>query len=147
MNNIPEKLIEIGRQLFSQDNRCTANPMFCVQIKVRDSGYDPEYSDETHWVNMSSGDYETVDQEPEDSEGWEEFGYKDRWETVMISFTEAGCKQYLEREGHNLKRRAHNGEVEIYVESFGRCSEMIAIREFLMQAAKEAEVTKDGVDK
>ena len=138
MDNIPEKLIEIGKQLLIQDNRCTQNPMFCVQIKVRDSGYDPDYSGDTHWVNMSSGEYETVDQEPDDSEGWEKFGYKDRWETVMFAFTEAGCKEYLERNGHNLKRRAYEGEVRIYVESFWRCSEMIAVREFLMNLARDA---------
>jgi hypothetical protein len=33
----------------------------------------------------------------------------------------------------NVKRRAFRHEVRIYVESFYRCPEMIAIREALMQ--------------
>lgn len=38
--------------------------------------------------------------------------------------------------GHNVKRRAHKGEIQIYVESFNRCPEMIAIREALMANAQ-----------
>jgi hypothetical protein len=50
--------------------------------------------------------------------------------------TEAGCQEYLRLNGHNDRRRAHNGEVQIYVESFNRCPEMIAIREALMANEK-----------
>jgi hypothetical protein len=103
--------------------------MFCVQIKVRDVGYDSDYADDTVWMDMESGDFQEV---PEDTPGAEQFGYKDRWETVMVAFTEKGCEEYLELNGHNDRLRAHNGEVRIYVESFNRCPEMIAIRDALM---------------
>lgn len=124
-------LAEIGERLRTQDNRITENPMFCVQIKVRDTGYDIAYCDDRCWWN--AGQLEVVFEKPDDLDGWEEFGYKDRWETVMVAFTEKGCEEYLALDGHNVKRRAHNGEVRIYVESFNRCSEMIAIRKFLLE--------------
>ncbi len=126
-------LEQISERLRTQDNRCTSNPMFCVQIKVRDVGYDTAYATNHCWRNFESDETIYDDdpnfQEPEGEE-WSEFGYVDRWETVMVAFTEKGCEEYLELNGHN-GRRAHKGEFRIYVESFNRCPEMIAIREML----------------
>lgn len=125
----------ISERLKTQDNRVTMNPMFCVQIKVRDEGYDWEYCDTYCWRDSANDDTVYDDdadfKEPEGDE-WEKFGYRDRWETVMVAFTEEGCKEYLELNGHNDRRRAHRGEVRIYVQSFNRCPEMIAIRDALM---------------
>jgi len=126
----------IGERLNKQDNRCTQNPMFCVQIKRRDVGYDSAYAANKCWHD--SANQETVYDDDKDFKGepeggeWDEFGYVDRWETVMIAFTEEGCKEYLELDGHNCRSMAHNGEVRIYVESFNRCPEMIMIREAIM---------------
>lgn len=110
--------------------------MFCVQIKRRDVGYDSNYTDNKCWLDSANeeiiyDDDKDFKGEPEGSE-WEEFGYVDRWETVMVAFTEGGCKEYLILNGHNVRSRAHNGEVRIYAESFWRCPEMIAIRKALM---------------
>ena len=113
----------IRNRIKTQDNRCTSNPMFCVQERKRESCLIPGYGDGTEWIDMQSGEYETV--EPE-TPGAEQFGYRDRWETVMVAFTEEGCKEYLRVNGHN------HGETRIYAESFGRCVEMITIREFLL---------------
>ena len=116
----------------------TRDPMFCLQIKVRDRGLDPNYSDgKTVWVNMLSGDYEEVP-EPEDEgqEGIQEFGYVDRWETVMISLTRKGLEDYMAVNGHNVRMRAHDGETRIWVDTFYRCEEMVRIRNYLMN--KEA---------
>lgn len=124
---------EISERLKTQDNRITQHPMFCVQIKVRDTGFDPAHCDNRCWWNPSRMEC-IYDQEPKENKGWEgPFGYKDRWETVMVAFTQKGCEEYLELNGHNDRRRAHNGEVRIYAESFNRCEEMIAIREHLLQ--------------
>lgn len=117
MNN---DLSAISERLKTQDNRITQNPMFCVQEKVRDYGYDTSWVGQTVWM-------EDGDEVPEGTPGAEETGYKDRWVTVMAAFTEGGCKQYLDLNGHN-----HRGELRIYVESFNRCPEMIAIREALL---------------
>lgn len=125
-----DQLKKIGERLRTQDNRMTQNPMFCVQIKVRDIGYDSAYSQNSCW--WDSANEECVYKEPKNLDGWEEFGYVDRWETVMVSFTEEGCKEYLELDGHNVRRKAFGGEVRIYVESFNRCPEMITIREAIM---------------
>lgn len=123
-----------GERLNSQDNRCTQNPMFCVQIKVRDVGYDSAYASSHCWRDSANDETIYDDdkdfKEPEGKE-WEKFGYVDRWETVMVSFTAKGCEEYLELNGHNDRRRAHNGEVQIYVDSFNRCPEMIAVRAYL----------------
>lgn len=132
-----EELKQIGERLRTQDNRCTADPMFCVQIKVRDIGFDPGYASGRCWYNSEEEEAIFDDdpdfKEPPEGEGWEKYGYKDRWEDVMVAFTEDGCKEYQVLNGHNDRRRAHNGEVRIYAKSFYRCPEMIAIRKFLME--------------
>jgi hypothetical protein len=127
---------EISERLKTQDNRCTMNPMFCVQMKVRDVGYDAAYSDKICWHD-SANDETIFDDEiatlgRPDGSVWDEFGYVDRWETVMVAFTEKGCEEYLRLDGHNVRSLAHNGEVRIYVQSFNRCPEMIEIRETLL---------------
>ena len=123
------ELAAIGERLRTQDNRITQNPMFCVQEKKRDVGYDSGYTDCRCWhdsVNCETiYDDDPGFKEPEGDE-WDEFGYVDRWETVMVAFTEAGCKEYIRLNGHN------HGETRIYVQSFNRCPEMIAIRESLI---------------
>lgn len=134
-------LEEISKRLHTQDNRITQNPMFCVQIKRRDVGYDSSYSDNKCWRD-SANELTVYDDDKEhtntDGDEWGEFGYVDRWETVMVSFTEKGCEEYLELNGHNDKARAYNGDVRIYVESFNRCQEMIAIREYLLSLTSQA---------
>jgi len=132
-------LLDISERLRTQDNQCTAEPMFCLQIKVRDTGYDPNYAADTVWINMQGGDYEEV---PPQTPGAEEFGYQDRWETVMVAFTQQGLLDYMDKDGHNVKRRAHNGETRIYVESFMRCDEMIRVRQALMSS----KVSTNGKD-
>ena len=92
--------------------------MFCVQTKreeVRPAGF----TDRIVWVV----DGEEVEEDTEDAE---EYSIAERWETVMVAFTEDGCKEYLRQNGHNLC------EPRIYVESFNRCPEMIAIRNWLL---------------
>lgn len=131
MNQQQHDLMDISERLRTQDNRCTTDPMFCLQIKVRDWGYDSKYKngDDTVWIDMESGEYGEVAPE---TEGAEDFGYVDRWETVMVAFTEQGIEDYMRQDGHNVKRRAYKGETRIYVESFRRCDEMTRIREYLI---------------
>ena len=124
-------LLAISERLKTQDNRITQNPMFCVQEKIRDVGYDTAYFHNKCWLDSANettiyDDDKDFKDAPEGDE-WEEFGYRDRWQTVMVAFTEVGCQQYMNLNGHN-----HRGELRIYVESYNRCPEMIAIREALM---------------
>ena len=143
-------LLAISERIKTQDNRITQNPMFCVQIKVRDVGYDWAYADGHCWRDSANeitiyDDDKDFKGEPEGDE-WDKFGYRDRWETVMVAFTEKGCEEYLELNGHNDRRRAHNGEVQIYVESFNRCPEMIAIREALMANIPSSATPQAGLE-
>ena len=117
------ELLAIGERLRTQDNRITQNPMFCVQEKYKIRGLDQRWTDRTEWIL----DGETV--EPE-TEGAEEYGYREEWQTVMVAFTEEGCKEYLRQNSHNLR------VPRIYVESFNRCPEMIAIRQALALTAE-----------
>lgn len=119
------ELLKVGELLRTQDNRITENPMFCVQQKRRIYGLDPRWTDNTVWYRNG----EQVDDGNEDNA--ERVGYYDYWETVMVAFTEEGCKEYLRLDGHNLK------EPRIYVRSFNRCPEMIAVRGFLMAQKPE----------
>ena len=121
----------IGHRLQTQDNRCTADPMFCVQGRRRIYGLDPQWVDDVVWIDIEDGTTE-VD-EPEGGEETQyvlRSGYVDIWETLAVCFTEDGCKQHLELNGHNYRRYK---EVRIYVESFRRNPEMQAIRDHLMQ--------------
>lgn len=82
-----DKLIAIGHQLRTQDNRITANPMFCVQVKVRDVGYDYSFSDTACWLDGANEDViydDDADFKEPEGDQWEKFDYKDRWETVMV---------------------------------------------------------------
>lgn len=143
------KMDNIKERLLTQDNLGTANPMFCVQIKVRDTGYDAAYSEQLCWHDSANGDWIYDDDEeftkPPSGTEWDEFGYVDRWETVMVALTHRGAEEYLEQNGHNDRRRAFRGEVRIYVDSFNRCPEMIAIREALMSVELAVSVNSSGI--
>jgi hypothetical protein len=119
----------------AKNDHCTQDPMFCLQIKVRDIGYAPGYSSgETVWVDPENNFEEApkpedqADQEILHQEGLVQLGYRDRWETVMVALTRQGLEDYMELNGHNVRRRAYSGETRIYVESFFRCEEMVRLR-------------------
>lgn len=132
------RLAKIGALIKTQDNRCTADPMFCVQQRRRMVGFDANYAERFCWHNTEDCEDTIFDDDPnfKEPEGkqWEKFGYVDEWETVMVAFTEDGCKEYLRQNGHNLSHP------RIDVESFRRCPEMIQIRKWLLGLADIAMV-------
>jgi hypothetical protein len=129
--DIPKELLEIGERLRTQDNLCTAEPMFCVQVKERDYGYDPKWSDDFVWIDTEDGCREVpAPKDEEETDFIIKSGFKDKWVTVMVAFTRKGCEEHLELNSHNYR---HYKGARIYVESFRRCPEMIAIRKFLME--------------
>jgi hypothetical protein len=145
-------LLAIGERLRTQDNRCTANPMFIVQ-QQRSFGVEPGEGDMDVWLDE---DWEEVDDETaamldklDDAfesdldkdqiamlERHTKRGIKHHWEFVMAAFTEKGCNEYLRLDGHNLTKP------RIYAMSFNRCPEMLAIRETLLSLAN-ADVRRD----
>lgn len=138
------ELHDIGQQVRTQDNRCTADPIFVVQGLKRIGPIMPEYSvDRLMYHDWQ--ETETYYHDKPDPEKWAELdrlnkdgrlpsgvtagGYIELWEDVQWCFTELGCKQYLEKDGHNV-RRVYD-DVRIYAKCLRRNSEMISIRNFL----------------
>lgn len=137
-------LLAIGEKLRSQDNRCTANPMFCVQVCERIGPIDPNYGTgqrmyhnhdecETYYPDRPDPEewqrLKTLDDNGELPENVSMGDYMEKWFTVQVCFTEEGCKRHLELNGHNYR---HYYGTRIYVESFNRNPEMLEIREALL---------------
>ena len=103
-----------------ENNRCTDQPMFILQKKVRDWGYSSGHEEGYKWVNSDdyedeaneekAAELEALDDACEGTGPWEKCYYRDRWEFVTACFTEQGCKDYIEADGHN------HGELRIYAE-------------------------------
>lgn len=121
MKTTDEKLAAIGERLRTQDNRCTANPMFIVQ-QQRSFGVAPGEGDTDVWLDE---DWEEVDEAM--SAKLDELDDAYEWE--LEEDQAAMLKRYLELNGHNLTKP------RIYAESWNRCPEMLAVREFLMANA------------
>jgi hypothetical protein len=147
-----DALKRIRTNLRTQDNRATSWPMFAVQQKRRDYGYDPNYSDHVVWIDQcndcveapneaecAKSDYVLEPDEPtheqlekqyqetgDEPDGWTRTSYVDRWEFVTACFTEQGCKDYLEVNGHNLN------EPRIYAYSGWRNHEWQTITRLLL---------------
>jgi len=132
-----DKLKEIGRLIRTQDNRITDAPIFIVQQIKRTWGLDSEYSDDYIWMGNDSGDHEEADSAKaeelealddacEYTPGWEKYYYQDSWEFVTACFTESGCQDFINRNGHNLH------SPRIYAEGSYRNEEWRTIRDFLI---------------
>lgn len=141
-------LLSIGKLLqadLQKNNHFTKDPMFCLQKLHRETGYDITYADNQCWWNAELSeviyDDDTTERKEdlefkEDNDAWEgPYGYKDQWQTVMISLTQKGINDYMERDGHNVRRSAFRGQTRTYVESFHRCEEMINVRNSLISLA------------
>jgi hypothetical protein len=127
-------LIERAAQLLhTQDNRATQHPVFVVQQRRRICGVDDGYTDDFVWMDEEWDevhDPELIEQldvasSLDPPKGYTRIGYLDIWEFVTACFTEQGCKDYIEVNGHNLR------EPRIYVESAHRNREWQAVRALL----------------
>jgi len=137
--SVPEELHKIGELLRAQDNRITDQPLFIVQQKRINIGFDTDYSqgdeDIVWWIEDCTyfkGDakfeemeraYEETGDIPDD---WHRHGFTTDWEFVTACFTEQGCKDYLAKDGRNLK------EPRIYADGSYRNNEYRAVRNWLM---------------
>ena len=142
-------LKEIGTLLKTQDNRMTENPMFCVQVCERVGPLIEEYSMDGLMIHDSEQCATYYDDGPRKTKfrrlialhtggrlsgRYTVAGYANVWKTVAVCFTEQGCKDHLELNGHNYR---HFHGVRIYTECFFRNPEMIAIREFLITQGEQ----------
>ena len=124
--NIPE----IGREIATQDNLATAHPLFLVQQRIRDYGYDPLYCDSCVWVDEEGEELDNQEEGEEPQDTWT--GYRDRWEYVQTFFTRAAALQFID----NNKHRYYN-ELRIYVDSGYRNPEWQTVRQYLIQQGEE----------
>jgi hypothetical protein len=133
-----EQIKDIGELLRTQNNHYTDQPMFIVQKKVRDWGFSSGHAEDYKWVNSDdceeeadeekAAELEALDDDYEDTGPWEKSYYRDRWEFVTACFTEQGCKDFIEADGHN------HGELRIYAEGSFRNNEFRRVRNALMNA-------------
>jgi len=126
----------------TQDNRCTAEPIFLVQEQKRIYGMDPEYSgQDTVWLDCLNDSEELTDAEAqvleeryletlEEPENFVRTGYIDQWEYVQPFFTEEAAQNYIDMNKHR------HDELRIYVDSAYRNYEWQMIRALLLSMKK-----------
>ena len=131
-----EQLNKIGNEIRTQDNRITADPLFCVFEKQQICGMDGDYSSFYEWYNSDNDDVMDADDMTEDEA--EEKGYRavysieiDRF--VNAHFTEKAADHFIKINRHNLRKPF------TYVTSLWRCAEMIDIRNYLKAQGGERE--------
>lgn len=144
-------LLEISDNIKTQDNRCTAYPLFVVFQKreiVTHEDYDHDF---IAWFNEEGerANEETskqLDEMRKDIDGnhfmedeielgndedgiteWRQLAIKEIDEFVTACFTEKGCNDYLALNKHNLKKPY------IYTESLFRNHEMLSIRDYILE--------------
>lgn len=138
--NIMSDLIKnIQKELKTQDNRITADPIFLVQEKERVYGMDLEYAPESCYYDWEN--YEEVSEEEyeKDLKEWgenfrsgarksyEEVGYFDQWITKLFFFTHKAAQEYIDTRAYR-----HSGELRIYVASLCDNDEMRQLRNYIL---------------
>lgn len=136
----------LHKELQTQDNAITANPIFIVERADRQFGYDPSYTENIAWVDGEFPDIEVTEENDRvlfrrlesgeaflpgaEEHGREEFwvrtAYKDRWEHVQPFLTRRGAEEYIRDNAHNL------GRARIYVASGHRNHEWIFLRKLFL---------------
>ena len=109
----------VAEHLRTQDNQITANPIFVIQQRIREYGFEPRWAEGTAWLD-DDGQEITAD-----TKEATETGYRDRWEFVQPFFTEVAAKAYIKANQHNL------GECRVFVASGFRNHEWAMVRELL----------------
>jgi hypothetical protein len=132
---LPSEFYRIGESLRTQDNRITSHPVFIVFQKIEMVVSEEHDHDRIAWV-WECGDGEVEDriakrlealhQGGRDTREYSRYAMKSINRFVTACFTEDGCKDYLQQNGHNLN------EPFIFVHSAYRNDEWQAIRNWLM---------------
>lgn len=126
---------EIAERLRTQDNRCTADPIYVVQQRRRVYGVDENYTDNFVWV---SSDGEASEEESkraeksfqelgEEAEDLNRVGYIDEWVFVTACLTLKGAEDFITAQRHNLT------DPRIFVDSGHNNSEWKALRAFFLE--------------
>lgn len=107
---LPDELYTIGENIRTQDNRWTDQPMFAVMQKLEIIGSDDHSPSRIVWckdgeeVSESRAKrLEALHQNFRDTSDYDRYAMQEIDEFVTACFTEQGCKDYLARNGHNLR--------------------------------------------
>lgn len=141
------QLEAIAHELQTQDNFCTAHPIFVVMEKVKSSpileGYGNDivegwFNQETHEepsleevaeaIGLTVQDFEDDKynfKEQADKHGYNYFIQEYYHRAVNAHFTREAAEHHIKINGHNLRQPF------VYVLSLWRCPEMIALRDWL----------------
>lgn len=154
------EITAIGELIRTQNNRITDQPFFAVMTKREIIGSEDHDCDRICWIENQSGDYveatetqyrrlEAIYQAKyEVRDGWYRHAMKEIDVFVTGCFTEQGCKDYINKNGHNLNKP--------FIYAFGsyRNDEYQTVRKFIMQmpetpatSAALAAIEARGVEK
>ena len=140
--DLNKELKDISHELNTQDNRCTADPVFLVQQKVRDYGFDSEYCDDFEWVDCEFNkvdDKDLIDSLEKDldlgeeSPDYNKVYYRERWEYIQFFFTEKAADEFIKKNKHRYK----DGVLGVYVDCAYRNFEIQSVRKFLINYGKQ----------
>lgn len=129
-----DDIARIGKAIREQDNRITEAPIFAVQQRHRiwgvEEGDGHEWRSVEEWDPVSDAKAEEMEEHfdcfLEAPDGYARIAYVDTWEFVTACFTEAGCKEYIRINGHNLT------DPRIYAYGSYRNAEWRMIRQWLL---------------
>lgn len=134
-------LATLRKELQTQDNAITREPLFCVFEKERIWGMESDYSEDFEWINHNDDEpqsYTTEDLKEEtglstkeefEEAGWEKIYYVERDKFTNAHLTRKSAEHHIEINGHNLHAPF------VYVTSMHRCPEMIALRKALLEGS------------
>lgn len=138
--SVPVEIRSIAQQMRTQDNECTANPLFYVEQQRTITGIDTDYDPEIVWCIEDSmifkGDEEFAALETAYAESgtvpenYTRTGYVHEWEFVTAFFTRSAAEQFVVQHGHK-----YSGPLRMSVETEPRNREMNLVRDFLQSLA------------
>jgi len=131
-------LLAIGKELITQDNLATAEPIFVVEQRQRIygemTGFEPTQvwiDDEGHEADEEESKKLYHEATKREVDGWDLVGFTDIWIRVQPFFTRKAADAYLKANAHNMKAP------RVYVDSAYRNKEWQAVRAICKALAKE----------
>lgn len=131
-------LIELSNRIKTQDNRCTAYPIFQVRGLRRIYGIDADFTDSHVWLDEEGYEIEGPVDEENPPEGAVKTGYMETWQVIQEFFSEESALEFQARNAH---RHSHYVRTDVYVDSLYRNPEMIAVRDHLINLSDTTDKT------
>lgn len=126
---------EMGERVRTQDNQCTADPIYLVETRRRLYGFDTSYTDNNVWlypdecVEVPLEITKQLDDGLLDEGDYHYTGYIDIWEFVQVFFTMEAAQEFIKNNGHR-----HTGKLRVIVDSGYRNREWQTIRKLLTES-------------